>query len=249
MCNTPLVSIIMPSYNSELTIEDSINSIVNQNYSNWELIVTDDCSSDNTLSILDICARKDRRIKVFKNVKNLGAGIARNKSIEMANGKYIAFLDSDDVWNCDKLNKQITFMEEKECFFTFSSYQKFSSSGDGSIVIAPSTVTYNQLLYGNVIGCLTAVYNAEALGKRKMPSIRKRQDMGLWLDLLKDCGTAYGLPDVLAKYRTDVGMTKNKINAAKYQWVFYREVVSLGLIKSCWYFTWYSLNGFLKYRA
>lgn len=246
--SSPLVSIVMPSYNSDATISDSIQSVLNQSYTNWELIITDDCSSDNTLLIIEHYIGLDQRIKLIKNVSNFGAGFSRNKSIEMAKGKYIAFLDSDDIWNADKLSKQISFMEKGQYLFTFSSYQKFSNKGNGRVVFAPPSVSYNKLLYSNVIGCLTAVYNAEVLGKRKMPLIRKRQDMGLWLELLKDCGLAYGIPDVLARYRTDTGMTKNKINAAKYQWEFYRKVVSLGVIKSCWYFAWYSLNGILKYR-
>lgn len=239
----------MPTYNSERTIVDSIDSILAQKYTHWELIITDDCSSDSTIQILNTYALKDDRIKVYRNKKNSGAGFSRNNSIEKSKGKYIAFLDSDDIWNEYKLQKQIMFMEENNHAFTFSSYQKFSAEGDGGIVIAPTSITYNKLLYSNVIGCLTAIYNADILGKKKMPLIRKRQDMGLWLSLLKECGVAYSLPDVLAKYRTDTGMTQNKVNAAKYQWEFYRKVVNLGLIKSCWCFFWYSINGFLKSRV
>ncbi|MNE52845.1 putative teichuronic acid biosynthesis glycosyltransferase TuaG [compost metagenome] len=140
-------------------------------------------------------------------------------------------------------------MEESKYLFTFSSYQMFSNEGDGKVVHAPASVTYNELLYGNVIGCLTAVYNAEVLGRQKMPLIRKRQDMGLWLTLLSRCNKAYGLPDILAKYRTDSGMTQNKFNVAKYQWEFYRKVVNLGFFKSSWYFFWYAINGLIKHRV
>ncbi|MFQ1976613.1 glycosyltransferase family 2 protein [Aeromonas veronii] len=244
-----LVSIIMPTYNSSKTIECSIQSILSQTHKCWELIITDDCSSDNTLEIVRKYADCDSRISYFCNEVNSGAGFSRNRSIDAAKGKYIAFLDADDLWFDNKLQQQICFMEENGYLFSFSSYQKFSSEGDGGVVVAPASVTYHQLLYSNVIGCLTAIYNAEVLGKQKMPLIRKRQDMGLWLSLLKVCGTAYSLPDVLAKYRIDSGMTQNKMSAAKYQWEFYRKVVSLGVIKSCWYFTWYSINGFLKSRV
>ncbi|WP_323916556.1 glycosyltransferase family 2 protein [Aeromonas veronii] len=245
----PLVSIIMPTYNSASTISEAINSVILQRYTNWELIVTDDCSTDDTKDILINYVKNDSRIKFLCNQVNSGAGFSRNRSIDAAKGKYIAFLDADDLWLENKLSNQISFMEKNGYLFSFSSYQKFSKDGDGGVVVAPSSVTYQQLLYGNVIGCLTAVYNAEVLGKKKMPLIRKRQDMGLWLTLLKECEAAYSLPDVLAKYRTDTGMTQNKINTAKYQWEFYRTVVQLNLFKSSWYFCWYALNGLLKHRV
>ncbi|MDX7704046.1 glycosyltransferase family 2 protein [Aeromonas caviae] len=245
----PLVSIIMPTYNSASTISEAINSVILQRYTNWELIVTDDCSTDDTKDILINYVKNDSRIKFLCNQVNSGAGFSRNRSIDAAKGKYIAFLDADDLWLENKLSNQISFMEKNGYLFSFSSYQKFSKDGDGGVVVAPSSVTYQQLLYGNVIGCLTAVYNAEVLGKKKMPLIRKRQDMGLWLTLLKECDAAYSLPDVLAKYRTDTGMTQNKINTAKYQWEFYRTVVQLNLFKSSWYFCWYALNGLLKHRV
>lgn len=248
MNRSPLVSIIMPSYNSEKTISSAINSIIAQDYQHWELLITDDKSSDDTIAILKNFEARDPRINVVFNDVNSGAGFSRNQSIRRSRGKYIAFLDSDDIWKSDKLKIQISFMEEKKYVFTFTSYQMFSNEGEGKIVHAPASVTYNELLYGNVIGCLTAVYNAEVLGRQEMPLIRKRQDMGLWLALLAKCNKAYGLPDVLARYRTDTGMTQNKLHVAKYQWEFYRTVVHLNLLKSSWYFFWYALNGLLKHR-
>ena len=245
---SPLVSIIMPSYNSGKTISAAIQSILLQEYDNWELLITDDNSSDDTVAILKAFEARDPRIHVVCNDTNSGAGFSRNNSISRSKGKYIAFLDSDDLWSPDKLKVQISFMEEREYLFTFTSYQMFSNQGEGKVVHAPASVSYNELLYGNVIGCLTAVYNAEVLGRQEMPLIRKRQDMGLWLTLLAKCDKSYGLPDVLAKYRTDSGMTQNKLHVARYQWEFYRTVVKLNLLKSSWYFFWYALNGLLKHR-
>ena len=245
----PLVSIIMPTYNSSSTIINSIESVLLQSYDNWELIITDDCSDDNMVDIIKEMAVGEPRINITVNIINRGEGFSRNAYIERANGKYIAFLDADDLWSTNKLDRQISFMEENKYLFTFTSYQMFSHLGDGKVINVPESVTYKQLLYGNVIGCLTAVYNAEALGKQKMPLIRKRQDMGLWLTLLSRCNKAYGLPDILAKYRTDSGMTQNKFNVAKYQWEFYRKVVNLGFFKSSWYFFWYAINGLIKHRV
>lgn len=248
MNKLPLVSIVMPSHNSDKTISAAITSIVAQDYQHWELLITDDKSSDNTIAILKGFEARDPRINVLFNDENLGAGFSRNQSIRRARGKYIAFLDSDDLWKPDKLKIQVSFMEKNNYVFTFTSYQMFSNEGDGKVVNAPSSITYDKLLYGNVIGCLTVMYNAEVLGRQEMPLIRKRQDMGLWLALLTKCDKAYGLPDVLAKYRTDSGMTQNKLHVAKYQWEFYRTVVQLNLLRSSWYFFWYALNGFLKHR-
>lgn len=243
-----LVSIIMPSYNSALTIVSSIESVQKQMHSNWELLITDDCSTDGTIELVRSYAEMDSRINFFVNEKNSGAGFSRNQSIVRSCGKYIAFLDADDIWLPNKLSEQLSFMEHTGALFSYTGYQKFSDSGMGGEVIPPETVTHNQLLHGCVIGCLTAMYNAEVLGKQLMPLIRKRQDMGLWLKLLKLCGTAYGMPKVLALYRTDSGMSKNKLNAAWYQWRFYRDVVGLSVFKTTWYFFWYALNGFIKYR-
>jgi teichuronic acid biosynthesis glycosyltransferase TuaG len=242
------VSIIMPSYNAEKTIVQSIQSVLQQNYSNWELLITDDKSTDNTVKIINQFVAKDTRIKLFENEQNLGAGGSRNRSIKESKGRYIAFLDSDDLWLDNKLAIQIDYMQKNDIALSYTWYQKFGDKGDGGFVKPQLTVTYQQLLYSNVIGCLTAVYDTELLGKRYMPLIRKRQDMGLWLDILKDVDMAHGIPDVLAKYRVDSGMTQNKFNVLKWQWRFYRDVVGLTTFKSLPYFIGYAVKGFIKYK-
>lgn len=244
-----LISIVMPSYNSALTIKESIDSVLSQTYKNWELLITDDCSSDDTLAILHGYSQSDSRIRIFQNEENSGAGVSRNKSIEMASGVYIAFLDSDDIWMPEKLEKQVEFMDKNGYALTYTSYQKFDKNGPGKIISPPLTVNYSELLYSNVIGCLTAMYDVDKLGKQYMPLIRKRQDMGLWLKILKTCNQAYCLPEVLALYRSDTGMTQNKINASIYQWRFYREVVQLGVLSSLWYFSWYIVKGLIKHKG
>ncbi|MFM5124853.1 glycosyltransferase family 2 protein [Aeromonas veronii] len=243
-----LVSVIMPTYNSSLTIIDTINSLVRQDYTEWELLITDDCSTDNTVDLIKKMFCQDPRINIEINVANSGAGYSRNRSINRAKGKYIAFLDADDLWLPNKLSCQVDYMEKTGAHFSYTAYQKFSDAGLGGVVMPPIRVTHNQLLKGCVIGCLTAMYNAEILGRQTMPLIRKRQDMGLWLKLLKLCDAAHGIQEVLAYYRTDSGMSQNKINAACYQWRLYRDVVGLNFMQSVWYFGWYALNGFIKYR-
>jgi teichuronic acid biosynthesis glycosyltransferase TuaG len=243
----PLVSIIMPSYNSEKTIAQSIESVLKQSYTNWELLITDDKSCDRTVAIINEYLEKDIRINLFKNEINLGAGGSRNRSIKESKGRYIAFLDSDDLWVANKLSIQIDYMQKNDIALSYTWYQKFGDKGDGGFVKPQLTVTYQQLLYSNIIGCLTAVYDTEFLGKRYMPSIRKRQDMGLWLNILKDIDKAVGIPLVLAKYRVDSGMTQNKFNVLKWQWLFYRKVVGLSFIRTVIIFFLYIVKGFAKY--
>jgi glycosyltransferase involved in cell wall biosynthesis len=244
----PLVSIIMPAYNAELHIAESIDSVISQTYSNWELLITDDRSTDTTQKIINEYAIQDSRIKLFINEQNGGAGVARNNSIKQANGRFIAFLDADDQWLPEKLTKQISFMLKSDYAFTFTAYQKISGESLLGNVIPPSTTTYKKLLSSNVIGCLTAVYDSKILGKHYMPLIRKRQDMGLWLNILKQTPSAYSIPDVLALYRVDSGMTQNKFKILKWQWHLYREVQKLNILRSVKYFVVYALKGYLKYK-
>lgn len=243
-----LVSIITPSYNSEYILE-TYESILNQTYSHWEWVITDDNSSNEFKAILDSLESKDSRVKVFYSDINQGAGAARNNSIKNANGRYIAFLDSDDLWLPNKLEKQIIFMQKNNLALTYTGYQKFSSDeGDLGLIIPPLTTSYNQLLKGNIIGCLTVIYDTETLGKCYMPLIRKRQDFGLWLSILKKTDNVVGLPEILAKYRIDSGMTQNKLEVLKWQWRFYKEVQKLNSFKALYYFTHYAIRGLIKSR-
>lgn len=241
-----LTSIIIPSFNSEKFISATINSIISQSDIDFEVLITDDCSTDNTVKIIKEYQKLDSRIKLFINLKNIGAGATRNNSIKHAKGRFIAFLDADDIWLPDKLEKQIAFMLDNEYAFTYTAYQKFDRNGDLSVINPPLEVSYKQLLYSNVIGCLTAIYDTKYIGKQYMPLIRKRQDMGLWLSILKIIPKAYCLNEVLAKYRVDSGMTQNKWGVLKYQWIFYREVVGLNIFKAIGIFFIYAIKGYLK---
>ncbi|WP_335992939.1 glycosyltransferase family 2 protein [Pseudoalteromonas sp. CH_XMU1449-3] len=247
--NEPLVSIIMPAYNSEKYISESIESVILQTFKNWELLITDDRSSDNTQNVVEQYCAKDCRIKLYVNKENGGAGAARNNSITHAKGRYIAFLDSDDLWHPAKLEKQITFMLEHNYGLTYTSYQKFTGNSYLGVVTPPLSTNYSKLLSSNVIGCLTAIYDTEIVGKQFMPLIRKRQDMGLWLKVLKITPKAYCIRETLAYYRIDSGMTQNKFSVLKWQWRFYREVVKLNLLKACYHFSIYSIKGFIKHSV
>ncbi|ENE5197856.1 glycosyltransferase family 2 protein [Vibrio parahaemolyticus] len=250
MCNTEdLVSIIMPTYNSEKTVVESINSVLEQTYRNWELIIIDDKSTDDTWEIITKYSTLHSNIYTFQNGLNKGAGASRNTAIEKSKGRFIAFLDSDDLWMKEKLSEQIAFMLKNNYALTYTYYSRFTNSKSFSVVSAPEFTTYKKLMYSNVIGCLTAVYDVHVLGKRYMPLIRKRQDMGLWLDILKDIPKAYCLPQVLAKYRMDSGMTSNKLSVLSYQWRFYREVIGLSFPRSIFTFSIYAIKGTIKHRS
>ncbi|EJL6386193.1 glycosyltransferase family 2 protein [Vibrio parahaemolyticus] len=244
-----LVSIIMPSYNSESTISESIDSVICQKYRDWELIIVDDRSTDDTWQIIQKYVKRYNNIHAYQNKENQGAGASRNFAIEQAKGRFIAFLDSDDLWMENKLAEQIPFMLENNYPLTYTHYSRFNSEEELSIVTAPEYTTYKKLMYSNVIGCLTAVYDTQKLGKRYMPLIRKRQDMGLWLDILKETPKAYCLPKPLAKYRMDSGMTANKFSVLSYQWKFYRDVVGLSLPRSLFTFSVYAVKGTMKHRT
>ncbi|WP_415902812.1 glycosyltransferase family 2 protein [Neptuniibacter sp. QD29_5] len=243
-----LVSIITPVYNSSDFILDSIKSVVNQTVEDWELILVDDCSSDSTAQIIKNYALTDSRVKFFQLEKNSGAAVARNFAINEARGRYIAFLDSDDLWHEEKLSKQLSFMQDNQVAFTYSSYQQIDEEGNSlSEISVPSKVGYKQLLKTNVIGCLTVIYDTEMIGKHEMPLIRKRQDFGLWLKLLKTVDYAYGIKEPLAFYRVRKGsISSNKLSAAKFTWDLYRKIECLPLHKALYYFSCYAIGGIAK---
>lgn len=245
-----LVSIIMPTYNSSKTIADSIDSVLQQTYHNWELLITDDCSTDSTFEIISSYAEKDSRVKCYKNSENSGAGVSRNNSISKAQGRFIAFLDSDDMWEKEKLSEQIDFMLKNEYALTYTQYKKIDENETiTGRIHPPLDVTYNELLKSNVIGCLTAVYDVDKIGKVYMPSIRKRQDMALWLKILQIIPKAYCLPKELAIYREGhQSLSSNKLKILFSQWEFYRDYLNFGFFKSLWYFQFYIFRAFKKHK-
>lgn len=244
-----LVSVIMPSYNSSRFITESIESILCQTYTNLELLITDDGSTDNTLEIIENYCRKDKRIKLFSLSGNMGAGHARNKSIREAQGKYIAFCDSDDTWLPDKLERQIAFMRTNNCCFCFSSYFVCNESGQQTgIVIAPSSVSLTDTKRDDKIGFLTAIYDATMYGKFYMPTLRKRQDWAYVLLILKKCHKAFALKEPLACYRRSRGsISANKLSLIKFNAKVYETVFGYSTLHSyCYLFGLFLPFHFLK---
>lgn len=232
-----LVSIIMPAYNCVDYIAESIRSVQNQTYQNWELIVADDNSTDGTVNTVRSMAADDNRIHLLETDINLGPAAARNRAINAAQGNYIAFLDSDDIWFPDKLSRQISFMEQTGYDFTYTAYEKINERSEhmGIVVSAPKSVNYSSMLYrGDPIGNLTVVYDATKLGKFYVPDIKKRNDFALWLKMMHDCKRAYGLNEVLASYRVRAGAISStrKSELMKYYWKLYRDIENLSNIKA-----------------
>lgn len=245
------VSIITPSYNCSSFVSETISSVLSQSFTDWELILVDDCSMDNSVEIIQSFVELDPRVKLIQLSENSGAAVARNKAIDTAEGRYIAFLDSDDIWLSNKLEKQLLFMQSNNYPFAFSAYEKIDFSGNvfGHVGV-PHKVSYVDLLKVCSIGCLTAIYDTDYFGKVYMPLIRKRQDMGLWLRLLKIADYAYGLNETTAQYRVHSdSISANKLSAAKFTWRLYREVEGLGLVKASYYFSHYAVRGLLRTKA
>lgn len=227
--NTPLVSIITPAYNCSAKLTETVQSVKAQTYKNWELLIIDDCSKDDTLSVALHLAKHEPRIRVFKQENNGGASLARNRGINEANGKYIAFLDGDDMWLPYKLEYQIRYMEESNCCFCYSPYyvlEDGASIENMPIRNCPETIEYKQLLKWNRIGCLTVVINIDRLGKINIPKLDKRNDYALWLKYLRSGIIAHRFSKPLAIYRSHQGISKgNKLNFIKYHYKMYKEVL------------------------
>lgn len=214
-----LVSIIVAAYNCEKTIAETIESVINQSYQNWEMIIVDDCSIDNTVSIINEYIVKDNRVKIFSLEKNSGASVARNRAIKESSGRYIAFLDADDLWKPEKLKKQIEFMKNNNYSFTFTAYETFHDSSDmiRTVFSVPDSVSYKQYLKNTIIGNLTVV-----MDKNQIPDITIQngflEDSLTWMYYLSKGYIAYGLNENLASYRvTPNSKSGNKFkNARRY---------------------------------
>ena len=242
------VSIIVPMYNAEKFIGKTIESVLSQTYENWEMLIMNDVSTDNSLAVVNEFAKKNDRIKVVNTEKNMGVVKGRNHLIDLANGKYIAFLDADDYWHSQKLEKQIQFMKEKNASISCTEYTRVKENEEKiNDVIIKEEISYNDMLKNNYLGCLTVIYDAEKIGKRYFKELEKNEDYVLWLEIVKDVNTIYGLKENLAYYRVlDNSRSSNKVKTAKVRWEIYRKIEKLSLLKSIYYFLHYAIRAVLK---
>ena len=245
-----MFSIVMPCYNSGTYIRQAINSVRGQTYQDWELLVVDDGSTDNSADIIKGMEQTDGRIKYLKTNAPSGSPIVpRNIGVKNALGRYIAFLDSDDAWLPNKLERQMKMFEQYEDMaICFSNYEKMTEQGERNnrIIKAPSISTYKQLLLSNVIGCLTAVYDTEKVGKVFFQN-HSHEDYILWLDILKRGYVARNTNTVEALYRVrENSVSSNKLKTLSWQWDIYRNVEKIGLFRSSYYFLNYAYRAFKK---
>lgn len=235
------MSVVTPLYNSQAFVADAVRSVLAQTLTDWEMIIVDDASTDDSAAVAESFSKQDRRLRLIRLKRNGGSAVSRNTAIDAARGRYIAFLDSDDQWAPAKLEKQVAFMERNDHGFTHTWYEKVAESGErtGEVVAPPSRLSYTDMLKSNQVGCLSAMYDTARFGKRLMPLIRKRQDYGLWLDLLKTERYAYCLPETLAFYRLRPGsISRNKIEMFRYNWELYRNIEKFSRARSVYYLVW-----------
>ena len=245
----PKVSIVVPVHNAEIFIKETINSVLAQTYQDFELLLVDDKSTDESVDIIK--SIKDKRIKLIELKDNSGAATARNTGIEEARGRYICFLDADDLWKENKLEKQLTFMKEKDCAFSFTSYEFADENGkpNGKVVHVPETINYKQALKNTTIWTSTVMFDMNKLTKKQiyMPNVRRGQDTATWWKVLKKIDCAYGQDEILAIYRRPKhSLSSNKLTALKRTWNLYRNVEKFGVLKSAFYFAFYLKNAVMR---
>lgn len=244
------VSVITPAYNASLYLEETVKSVQSQTFTDWEMIIVDDCSTDDTYKVAQELAKSDERIIVGQNEKNSGVAVTRNKALDMASGDYIAFLDSDDLWLPDKLFKQLKFMDDGGYALSYTAYQKFDSqTGEkGKVMRAPLTMSARRIYGDTSIGCLTVMVNRKMVGPFHMPELSHMEDNITWQEILKRGYVAHMLNEVLALYREgNTSLTNSKKKAARQQWDVYRKYYGFSGVKSLYYFFRYAFNAVKKH--
>lgn len=248
--STPLVSVIMPAYNAERYIGEAIKSVQSQNYNNLEIIVVDDCSRDGTRSIVKSIAKDDARVIMIELAQNAGVANARNVGVAEARGQYIALLDSDDLWEPQKLDYQVALLNKTNAQITYCSYGLIDALGNpaGRDFVVSSHANFRSMLARNEMGCSTICADARLLKAHPFNGGFQHEDYLLWMELLREGAVAVGSPTVLAYYRLhDENRSGDKIAAARHRWDVYRRGLKMPLLESSWAFFRYALNGMRKY--
>ena len=246
-----LVSIITPTYNCAEFIARTIDSVLAQTYRNWEMIIVDDQSNDTTREIVEGYMKNEPRIKYYRLSENSGAAVARTTAMQMAQGSYMAFLDSDDIWMPDKLERQLRWMTENGYVFSCTAYEQIDENDRplGKTIRAVKKTNYNRLLLDCPVGNSSVMYDVEAMGKFKVPDIRKRNDDALWLTMLKKEKYIWGMPDVLMKYRIRANsISSNKLSVIKYHWILYRKIEHLSVIRSVFHICYWCMIKVLRIK-
>ena len=249
MESQPLVSVIMPCYNMASYVSDSIKSVIAQTYPHWELLIVDDASTDETVNIIKSYAQADSRIKFAIKKQNSGISDTRNLCIQMAQGQFLAFLDADDIWHPEKLEKQLSFMMAKNIGFTYSTYDWIDEDGKvmNKFINTIGNLDYKTYLRNTIIGCSTVMVNKTITGDVIVPKFRTSEDTATWLDILRKGLLAYAIDESLVSYRIRrKSASSNKIRASIDLWKVYRQHEKLPFFKAIYYFSCYAVNAVKK---
>lgn len=244
-----LVSIITPAYRCASVVGETIRSVLNQTYPHWEMLIVEDCSPDNTLEVLREWTTFDPRLRLIQQPKNGGPAMARNAGLERAQGRWIAFLDSDDLWLPQKLERSIVFAETRQAPLVYTGFRRISVNGraEGRYIGVPGTLSYRQLLGNTAIATSTVLLDRHIVGEVRMRNTYY-DDFDCWLQVLKPGRKAYGLNQDLMRYRVmNESVSRNKRNSAAKVWRAYRDLEQLSVPAACWYFMNYAVRGLLKY--
>jgi glycosyltransferase involved in cell wall biosynthesis len=247
----PLVSIVTPAYNCVDIVRETVESVQTQTFADWELLVIDDASTDGTGHLLSSLAAQDTRIRVLRHESNLGPAVARNRGIELARGRLIAFLDSDDLWYPDKLQLQTDFMRSSGVALSYTNYDKVRERSvlPAGFVECPAQVGERELLRSNPIACSTAMYDVAQTGRVYMPLIRKRQDWGLWLRIARRGFVGHNVGKTLATYRVRSGsLSSNKLAIMAHNWRFFRDEAKIPFVPRLYRIASYAVLSVMKYR-
>ena len=243
-----LISIIVPVYNVENFIVETMDSVLAQTYHNWELLLIEDCSSDSTVTLIQQYMERtgDSRIRLIRQPSNMGAARARNRGLKEASGRYISYLDADDLWEPEKLEKELAFMKEKGAAFAFTGYEFADETGKGmgKVVHVPEKLTYKQALSNTTIFTTTVMFDLEKLPREQLEMpVMKSEDTALWFRVLRSGVTAYGLDENLVRYRrAGKSLSSNKLEAIRRIWNLYRRAEGMNVINSAWHFCFWALR-------
>ena len=247
----PLVSVIMPAYNSALFVEEAITSVLAQSFTDFELIVIDDCSQDNTACIVSEFAERDARVRLVRNNKNMGVAQTRNRGLELFRGKYVALLDSDDYWKPQMLEKMLALAEEMKADIVYCSYELVDEQGRKvcNDFIVPTETTFEESIVKSVITCSTVLVTAELAKNNRFPTNMYHEDIALWFQMLRDGAIARGVPEVLAAYRQRANSrSAGKLTSACRRWKIYRAHLGMSILRSVNAMVQYGYYGLIKYK-
>ena len=248
---TPLVSVIMPAYNAAPFIEEAINSVISQTVKDWELLVIDDCSTDNTREIVEKIITYDSRVKLLANEKNMGAAGSRNRGLDLFRGQYVALLDSDDYWRPQMLEKMLARAAETGADIIYCSYELVDEKGVKvcNDFLVPETTSFKESIVRSVITCSTVLVTGELANKNRFPMNMYHEDIAMWFQILRDGGTARGVPEVLAAYRQrSDSKTANKLKSAGRRWLIYRKHLKMAFFDCVVTMVRYGYYGLKKFK-